>query len=491
MSIAEWITRQARADGKRIAFHFEGTDVTYGELDQRIVNAAAGLRALGVAEGDRVGLCGLNRLETFEVFFGAARLGAIFVPFNNRLTAAELAVQIEDSDPAVLVATDGFHELLSEAAPDHQVLDLDDTPFAAAARVEDFETSSQQTVLIVYTSGTTGRARGAMLSHDAIAYTIRNGVEHQQLTADDRTIAPLPTFHVGGLNIQTLPTLFVGGQVLLMRRFDPGEVLRLVTERGATQTLLVPAMLTAVTNHPNFETADLSTLRGVNSGSSVVPIDLMQPFFDRGVPVGQVYGTTETGPTAVVLDYAEAAAHVGSCGKAAPHTELRIVGRAGDDVSTGNPGELWLRGPNIFTGYWRDDHATQMAFAPGGWFRTGDVGFRDEDGFTFISDRIKDVIISGGENVYPAEIEPVLQLHPAIEEAAVIAERSERWGETPVAIVVLANGATLTIDELRNWCEGRMATFKQPTALRVVESLPRTALGKVKKHELRDAANQA
>lgn len=485
MSIAAWITQQAQADPAHVAFHFEGSNVTYGELDSSISATAAGLLELGVNEGDRVGLCGLNRIETFEVFFGAARIGAIFVPFNNRLTAAELGAQIEDSDPSVLLGTDGFHELLATAAPDRAVIDLDATPIRVAREVDDFATPPQQTVLMVYTSGTTGRAKGAMLSHDALTYTVLNGVEHQRMTAADRTVAPLPTFHVGGLNIQTLPTLFVGGQVLLMRRFDPGEVLRLIYEFGATQTLLVPAMLAAVANHADFADTELSTLRGVNSGSSVVPAAVMQPFFDRGVPVGQVYGTTETGPTAVVLDYDDAEAHIGSCGRAAPHTELRLVGQSGEDVSQGEPGELWVRGPNIFTGYWRDDLATAEAFAPGGWFRTGDVGFQDADGFTYISDRITDVVISGGENIYPAELEPVLQTHPAIADVAVIGERNERWGETPVAVVVLIEGATLTIDELRSWCEGQLATYKQPTALREVESLPRTALGKVKKHELR------
>lgn len=486
MSIAAWITHWAETDSDRVAFHFEGEDVTYGDLDRRVNNAAAALQALGVEEGDRVGMCGLNRLETFEVFFGSARLGAIFVPFNNRLTAGELGAQVEDSDPTVLLATDGLHQLLAEAASGRAIVDLDARPFGSASHVvSDHDTPAQQTVLMVYTSGTTGQARGAMLSHDALTYTIRNGVEHQQLTADDRIVAPLPTFHVGGLNIQTLPTLFVGGQVMLMRRFDPAELLRLISERGATQTLLVPAMLTAVAGHPDFGDADLTTLRGVNSGSSVVPTELMQPFFDRGVPVGQVYGTTETGPTAVVLDYADAADHVGSCGHPAPHTELRIVGRSGEDVSRGNPGELWVRGPNIFTGYWRDDDATAAAFAPGGWFRTGDVGYQDGGGFTFISDRIKDVVISGGENIYPAELEAALQNHPAIAEVAVVGQRSDYWGETPVAAVVLTPGGALTIGELRTWCDGKLARFKQPTALHVVDTLPRTALGKVQKHELR------
>jgi fatty-acyl-CoA synthase len=244
-------------------------------------------------------------------------------------------------------------------------------------------------------------------------------------------------------------------------------------------------MLRAVSSHPTFAATDISSLAGINSGSSVVPADVMAPFFDRGVPVGQVYGTTETGPTAVVLGYDEAAAHIGSCGREAAHTELRIVDGDGADVAAGAAGELWLRGPHLFSGYWNAPEATAAAFAAGGWFRTGDIGYRDAEGYVFIADRIKDVVITGGENVYPAEIEPVLAEHPAIAEVAVIARPDGRWGEIPVAVIVPTPGSRLSIDELRGWCDGRLARFKQPRAIAVVDELPRTALGKVKKHELR------
>ena len=439
---------------------------------------------LGVEPGDRVGFIGLNRVELFQAFFASAKLGAIFLPFNNRLIASELAAQIDDAQPAVILCTDGFASLAVEAGGE-QVFDLDRGPLEAGLPIVGYTPGPQTTVLMVYTSGTTGKAKGAMLSHDAIVHTALNGIDHQRLDQDAVILALLPTFHVGGLNIQVLPTLKVGGQVVLQRRFDAGDALSLIEKYGATQTILVPATLRAVAEHPAFATTDLSSLVGINSGSSVVPVAAMQPFFDRGVPVGQVYGTTETGPTSVVLDYDQAIEHAGTCGRPATHTELRIVNRRGSDVSDGLPGELWLQGPNIFTGYWRDPEATAAAFAPGGWFRTGDVGFVDPDGYVTVSDRIKDVVISGGENIYPAEVEPVLQEHPAIAEVAVIGARDEAWGEIPVAVVALHDDNTLTLDELRDWCDGRLARFKQPKELRIVEALPRTALGKVKKHELR------
>lgn len=487
MSLLDWISPWADTD--RIAFHFEGDAVSYVELVERVQATALGLVAMGIEPGDRVGYCGLNRIEVFDLLFASSHLGAIFVPFNNRLTAAEIGQQVADCTPSVMFTTDGFDELVAETGSASTVRDLDAAPFqrSAGTTAPAAPAGPEATVLVVYTSGTTGQAKGAMLSQDAMRYTVLNGVDHQGLTAEDCIVAPLPTFHVGGLNIQTLPTLYVGGQVVLQRRFDPAGVLSLVAEHEATQTLLVPAMLAAVASQPNFAATDLSSLRGINSGSSIVPGDVMQPFFERGIPVGQVYGTTETGPTAVVLGYDEAAANVGSCGKPAAHTELRLVDTQGVDVADGESGELWVRGPNIFTGYWGNAQATEEAFAPGGWFCTGDVGYRSAGGFVYISDRIKDVVISGGENVYPAELEVILGEHPAISEVAVIGVKDDRWGEVPVAVVVLDDGATLDLADLRAWCEGRLARFKQPRGLRVVDWLPRTALGKVKKHDLRGA----
>jgi len=485
VSLVDWI--EPWIDEGRVAFRFEGRVVTYEQFVRRIEATASGLASLGISAGDRVGFCGSNRLEVFDLLFACSHLGAIFVPFNNRLTASELGDQITDCAPALVLTTDGFEDLLAQAAPQLTIRDLDARPFRLGANPLPAAADSgpHTTVLMVYTSGTTGHAKGAMLSLDAMRYTTLNSIDHQGLTRNDRIVAPLPTFHVGGLNIQTLPVLRVGGEVVLVRRFDPAEVLRLLDELEITQTLLVPAMLTAVASQPDFDAADLSSLRGINTGSSIVPDAVMRPFFDRGIPVGQVYGTTETGPTAVVLGYGEAADHVGSCGKPALHTELRLVDRSGADVADGEPGELWVRGPNVFSGYWANAAATDDAFGADGWFRTGDVGYRTADGYVYICDRIKDVVISGGENIYPAELEPVLAEHPAIAEVAVIGARDDRWGEIPVAVVVLVPDTTLGLADLREWCDDRLARYKQPRALRIVDALPRTALGKVKKHELR------
>lgn len=483
-SIAAWI--EAWTDDDRVAFHFEGATTTYDQFVKRIDHVARGLVASGVQLGDRVAYCGLNRVEVFETLFAAARIGAIFLPLNNRLTVAELGELISDARPALILAADGFGELISAAAPHSTIRDIDIEPFEESGATLPMRVVAPDTpLLMMYTSGTTGRSKGAVLSQNAIVYGARNAVDYQRLTADDTIVAALPTFHIGGLNVQTIPALTVGARVVLHRRFDPGDVLAAVPAHQVTQMVLVPAMLDAVAGHRSFGLTDLSSITGIVSGSSVVPTSAMQPFFDRGIPVGQMYGLTETGPTAIALGFEAAADHLGSCGKAAAHTELRIVDLRGADVETGVAGEVWVRGPNIFSEYWENPAGTQAAFAPGEWFRTGDVGFEDDEGYIYISDRIKDVVISGGENVYPAEVEPVLAEHPAIAEVSVIGQADERWGEVPVAVIVLAEGATLDIDELRRWCDDRLARFKQPQVIRLVDRLPRTALGKVMKHELR------
>jgi fatty-acyl-CoA synthase len=479
-TIAAWIERWAGGD--KIAFVFEGNVTTYSQFHDRIGSAAAALSASGVEPGDRIAFCGLNRVELFELLFACAHLGAIFLPLNNRLTVTELREQIDDCEPALLFTTDGFNGHIGKAGR-RSVRDLDADPFPAAAPPLAAGSMSSPS-LMVYTSGTTGRPKGAVLTQDAIAHTVLNSIDHQALSGDDRIIAPLPTFHVGGLNIQTLPALFVGAEVLLQRRFDPGGVLDLIARHRPTQTLLVPAMLQAVADHPAFAETDLSCLDGINTGSSIVPPAVMQPFFDRGIPVGQVYGATETGPTAVVLAYREAADHMASCGRPSTHTELRIADADGRDVLPGTDGELLVRGPHIFSGYWNNPAATAEAFIDG-WYRTGDIGHQDADGYVFVSDRVNDTIISGGENVYPAEVEIALDAHPDIAEITVVGRPDPTWGETVVAVVVLCEGSSLTLEELRSWLGDRLARFKHPRVLVRTDRLPRTALGKVQKHVVR------
>ena len=501
-TLDRWIEPYA-TDSGRIAFVIPAGPVDYPRLARGVQATAQSLAESGVTNGDRVVFCGLNRVEQFELLFACARLRAVLVPINNRLTAHEVAVQLADCEPSLLVATDGFASLLAGAATevglDAPVRDLDRDPVTLppgsswdSSPLALSEARPDDAVLMVYTSGTTGQPKGAMLSQRAVAYTVANSLDHQGIEPDDVILSVLPAFHVGGINIQVMPALAVGATVVLPPRFDPAATLADIAEHRPTHTVFVPAVLDAVAAQEQFASTDLSCLVGINSGSSVVPRASMAPWFARGVPVGQVYGTTETGPTSVVLRFDEAEAHQGSAGRPARHSEVRIAGASGavEAAPVDMAGEILLRGPNLFNGYWRNPSATAEAF-DNGWYRTGDVGHLDAEGFLHVHDRVRDLYITGGENVYPAEVEAVLVEHPGVAEVAVVGRPDRRWGEIGVAVVVpAAGGQTPTVDELRSWCEGRLARFKQPRELVLVESLPRTALGKVRKHVVRDLLDE-
>jgi fatty-acyl-CoA synthase len=301
------------------------------------------------------------------------------------------------------------------------------------------------------------------------------------MTARDHILTVLPVFHVGGLNIQTTPALMAGATVTLHDRFDPGAFLAAVAADRPTLTVLVPATISAVMGHPAWTTADLSSLRAVTTGSMAVPTDLIQAFHARGVPVIQVYGSTETAPVAVYQRIGEAYDTVGSMGRVGRHTQVRVVDAAGADVGPGVPGEVLVRGAHVAGGYWNDPEATAKAFA-GGWFRSGDIAEYDAGGLFWFKDRIKNVIISGGENIYPAEVERVLRELPGIREAQVIGKPDGRWGMVPVAAVVA--GAGLTREAVLQHFEGRLARFKHPRDVVFLDELPRNAMGKVRLDEL-------
>jgi fatty-acyl-CoA synthase len=294
----------------------------------------------------------------------------------------------------------------------------------------------------------------------------------------------LPMFHVGGLNIQTLPALHAGATVFLQQRFQPGEALQAIARRRPTITLLVPAVMKAMTQHPDWRKTDISSLRIVGAGSSIIPIDLIRAFHVRGVPVCQVYGSTETAPTAIVLRREDAMRKEGSTGTAALHCDIRIVDEQGRDVRGGASGEILVRGPNVMIGYWRDEKATAAAFIDD-WFRTGDIGHRDEDSFFWVDERKTDLIISGGENIYPAELEAVLAECPDIADAAVVARTDPKWGEVPVAVVVRRDGAELAPADVKALFGDRLARFKHPHDVLFVDRLPRNVMGKVLRFELR------
>jgi fatty-acyl-CoA synthase len=491
MDLSARVDRWARREPTRVALRFGDQLTTYGALAEQIDQRARVLAGqFGVGHAMRVAVAAPNQPDTLITLFACARLGAIMVPLNIRLSGIELAHCINDSGATLVIATDELAALLPhhEMSDGQVVVAPDDALWRSAQPEVAAVGNDDDHVLIIYTSGTTGKPKGAVLSQRALNANTVNSMHFHDMTASDVVLTAAPLFHVGGLNIQTMPALMSGASVIVHPRFDSGAWLRDVVELRPTLSVLVPAMMKAVIEHPGWASTDLSSLRSITTGSSMVPHGLIHAFHERGVPVCQVYGLTETSPIAVHQRPSDALVRVGSTGQEAALTEIRIVDAEGDDVVDGNCGEVLLRGANLFDGYWNNPEATAAAVDSDGWFRSGDIGRRDEYGDLIIVDRSKDMIISGGENVYPAEIEQVLSGCPGVAEVAVIGAPDERWGEIAVAVVVRAEGAANLDDAfVLAYAHDRLARFKQPRRFVFVDSLPRNVMGKVLKHELRDA----
>ena len=492
MNLSRIIRGWALQSPDRPALHFHGETLSYAALWQRIEQATHGLAGLGVRHGDRVAWLGYNHPDMLVLLFACARLGAMLVPMNWRLTAHEHAAILEDCAPRLLCYEEAFAEHgRGLRAGKHLLLDdlhrSDHLPLAEP----DLRGSDADEVLVVYTSGTTGRPKGAVLTQSALLWNGFNAIHAHDLRQADRVLSPLPLFHVGGLNNQTLPALLAGAQVILQRRFEPGQWLEDVRVHKPTLSLLVPATMAAVMAHPDWSGTDLSSLRMLWTGSMVVPESLIRAFHAREVPVGQIYGSTETAPIATVLMQADARRHLGSAGKPALHCEVRIAGPDGEDLGPDQVGEVRVRGPNVMRRYWNDPQATAEAFDAGGWFRTGDLGRWDAQGFLWICGRSKDLIISGGENIHPAELENVLADCPEILEACVVGVEDARWGEAACAVVVRRPGSHLDEAGVLALFHERLARFKHPRKVVFLEALPRNAMGKVQKFELQSRLSGA
>jgi fatty-acyl-CoA synthase len=341
-------------------------------------------------------------------------------------------------------------------------------------------------VLLCYTSGSTGAPKGVVLSQSALTWNAVNSTHMHDLTSGDRVLTTLPLFHVGGLNILTTPALHAGASIVLHPRFDAQATLRAIGAERITLTVLVPAQLTAMMELPAWKNADLSSLRMITTGSTIVPEAFVRKVSARGVPVVQVYGSTETCPIAAYVRVPDALRKAGSAGAAALHCELRVVGEEGTSLPPGRDGEILVRGPNVASSYWHMPAQTARAFA-GGWYHSGDIGHLDDEGHLYVVARMKDLIISGGENIYPAEVESVLLESPAVEEACVVGWPDKRWGEVVAAAIVLKSGFRMTEAEALALFQGRIARYKHPREVRFLERLPRSALGKVQREAVRTA----
>jgi fatty-acyl-CoA synthase len=491
--ISLWIERHAGFHPGRTALRFRGRTLSYADLAHGIERSSAMLSGeLGLRRGDRIAWLGLNHPDMLGLLFAAARCGLMLVPLNWRLAPPEHAFILRDAGVKVLFAQrdlaaalgpetlpEGCRLVLADAASDHAP-DLHDL-MAAAGEAPGHAGGPDDPLLLVYTSGTTGRPKGAVLTQRALDCNAANAHHMHDMTARDHVLTVLPLFHVGGLNIQTTPALKAGAVVSLHDRFDPGAFLAAVAADRPTLTVLVPATISAVLAHPAWAAADLSSLRAVATGSMAVPTGLIAALHDRGVPVIQIYGATETAPVAVYQRVRDAYDGVGSMGRVGLNTEVRVVDAGGADVGPGVPGEVLVRGEHVASGYWNDPEATARAFA-GGWFRSGDIAEYDAGGLFWFKDRIRNVIVSGGENIYPAEVERVLWEMPGIRECQVIGRPDERWGMVPVAAVVADAGVPR--EAVLQHFDGRLARFKHPRDVVFLAELPRNAMGKVRLDEL-------
>ncbi len=495
--VFDWLAKQAELYGNKTALvdTARGLERSYRALNERAGRFAAYLRSeLGLKPGERVAILAYNGVEVVEALYGCAKSETMLVPLNWRLAAGELDVILEDSEPALLIAEAAFAEVVAKL--DHRppkLLWLGDvergqTRYEAAIEaapgvLEMPARDGRDPWAILYTSGTTGRPKGVVQTFDMALYNALNIGFPIGLTARDVSLNVLPMFHTGGLNLYLNPTLLVGGTAIIQRTFEPGETLKLLAER-ATTFFGVPAIYQMLAQHPAFEKSDLSRVRSWACGGAPMPVKLIRRYAERGIVIRQGFGMTETGPTVFLIDEANALAKAGSVGKPQLFVEVRLVDPAGRDVPTGELGELLVRGPAVTPGYWRQPEATAQAFADG-WLRSGDVARRDEDGYYTIVDRLKDMYISGGENVYPAEVEGVLARHPAVVECAVVGVPDERWGEVGLAAVVLTPGAEVSPEALQSFCREHLAAYKVPKHVRFLTALPRNAAGKVLKAQLK------
>ena len=486
-TIGRWLGDRARTTPDRPAIRFLGGELGYGELDRRATRLAAGLRARGLGRGDRLATLTGTSPDHVATLFACARLGVCLQPVSWRLAAPEVAYQLEDAEPSLLLVAAEHEELARAAGVAVESARIGDPTLEADGEVDDVAEDGDP-LLLVYTSGTTGKPKGALLTHANCFWTNLSFDRVVGVREDDVVLGVLPQFHAGGWNVQPLLAWWKGATVVLEPSFEPARTLRLLAEQRVTTMMGVPATYLFLAQEPGFAEADLTSLRLAVVGGAPMPEALLETWHERGVDIVQGYGLTEAAPNVLCLPAEDARRKLGYAGKPYPHVDVALrdpeTGALLDGPVTG---ELLVRGPNVFAGYWRNPDATE-AVLQDGWLATGDVAERDEEGFYRIAGRLKELVISGGENVYPAEVESVLHDHPAVAEAAVVGVPDERWGEVCAAFVVLREGTTATGDELRAHCAERLARFKVPRSVALVGELPRSALGKVLKDELREAA---
>ncbi|MGK7390730.1 MAG: class I adenylate-forming enzyme family protein [Candidatus Cyclobacteriaceae bacterium M2_1C_046] len=492
--ITDWFQRWSTYLPEKIAVKdlSLNTSYTYRELDKGGKGLAAWFHGkLNLQKGDRVFIIATFGAEYFMLLSVAQKMGIILVPVNYRLSAPEIAYLIQNSDPSLVIVEKQFETLLTDI-PGHikdiaiywsvlsekisQVLE-EDTNFSSVVIEE------SHPCMILYTSGTTGFPKGAIYTHGMMLWNSLNTAMRLKVTSDDRTLMVMPPFHTGGWNVLSTPLLHFGGTVILQSKFDASQALNFLKEEEISIFMAVPTMVKMMMDAEEFNTTDFSSLRYMIVGGEALPIPVIEKWAERGVPIRQGYGLTEAGPNITSLEAEDAIRKRGSIGFPNFYVETKLINEAGTETAANESGELWLRGPMVTPGYWKNVEATKKAFCEG-WFKTGDILKKDEDGYLYVVDRIKNMYISGGENVYPAEVEKRLMQHPAVSEAVVVGVPDEKWGESGKAYVVIKPGEKAGEEELLSFCKAGLAKFKVPKYFVFMKELPKNDTGKIDRKKL-------
>ena len=486
--ISYWIEKRSLITPGRIAVITEDYgNVTYEELHKRILRMAGFLKAdLSVEKGDRIAILSQNSINYLALLFAIAKLEAVAVPLNIRLTINELAYQVNDSGTKLLFADQDHSEKASALAEVCSIQYVSEMEPGSSHEISDvsFEPIDENaSFLICYTSGTTGKPKGAVLTQKNMFWNAINNMLAIDLTSNDRSIVLLPLFHIGGIGLFALPTLFTGGTVIIPGKFEAEKALKMIERCKATIVMGVPAIHQALLGHPAFSRTNLESVRWFYNGGAPCPSELFSKYKGQGHILGQGFGMTETSPTLFMLSREDADRKPGSIGKPVMYSEYELLDANGQLAAPGEVGEIAVRGPNIMKQYWNRPDATEEAWH-GGWFLTGDLARKDEEGFLYIVGRKKEMIISGGENIYPLEVEQAIGQLKEVKEVAVVGVSDSKWGEVPVAFVVLEDEGILTSDEVKEHCGKHLGRYKIPKEIRFLHELPKNATGKIQKNAL-------
>ncbi len=501
--IGDWTGRRALLTPKREAIvdNIQKKRYTFKEMDVRANQAARLLLDSGVQKGDRVGIYSKNRFEFLDILFACGKIGAIVTPFNIRLTTREIEYLLKKTNPSVLFYDPNLRSQFGELRPHlskkqlvvmgNKKLDGDSDLKSlmtkkASGAVERPSITMDDPYLIVFTGGTTGLPKGAILSHGLAFWNSVNTITSWSLRPDDIQPLLFPLFHTGGINVLIIPLYHLGGLSIIMGDFDPEETLRVIEKERCTIVIGVPTMFNMISQTQSFHKTSFDQVRVFISGGAPCPVAIMEKYWERGKILKMGYGLTEVGPNNFHLPDDAVKERPTSVGFPAFHCDMKIVDDDNDTVGNGEVGELLLRGPHTFSGYWEEPEETAKVIEPDGWVHTGDLVMQDKDGFYYIVGRKKDIYISGGENVFPTEIEEILFKHPKISEAAVIGVPDEKWGEVGKAFIVLKDGESMVEDEVRRHFDGKLARYKIPKYYEFRDDLPKSAAGKILKRELED-----